>query len=134
MIRTFRSDYFEAFVKKLKVEEPTRAYVQGVFVEAVGTTNKFIERSVVLSFASATRDGSFEKLQGLADWILWSLSVVPTYHGSHEKIVLEVGRSSYSACWRIVRGKWYVYAELAEELPSIVETLRAGMAIKPSRL
>jgi hypothetical protein len=87
----------------------------------------FVGDSVGLAFGRANETGRFELYQDLADWILWSMTFAPEHHSGFEPLVFDVGRRSYEACWRILRGKWEVYSELAEEFPRIVGVSRKNL-------
>lgn len=117
------NDWFFELLKPVPVRETTRAYLAGVFVDLTKSAGPEIS-STVLAYAHACATGRFDKFQELGDWILWTMTFVPGYHSSHETIVLDVGRRSYESCWRIMRGRWDVFAELADEFPCIVKSIR----------
>ncbi len=116
-------DWFVQVVDPLSVREATKAYVVGVFVALLRSQEVQIN-SIVLAYARACASGRFEEYQLLGDWILWSMAFVPGNHAGHESIVMDVGRRSYETCWKLLRGKWDLYAELADQFPMIVEQVR----------
>lgn len=120
------TDWFVQVVNPLSVRETTKAYVVGVFVSLL-RSQEFQINSTVLAYAHACATGRFERFQELGDWILWSMAFVPGSHAGHESIVMDVGRRSYETCWRLLRGKWDLYAELADEFPTIIEGVRYNL-------
>ena len=121
------SEYFVSVVEPLKAREATKAYVVGVFLEALKNKEKYDLQSIVLSYSEAVSLGKFENFQTLGDWLLWSLSFVPEYHSGFENLALDFGRKSYETCWLLLRKKWDVYAELADSLPTIVDGVRRNI-------
>ena len=118
------ADWFVEVVNPLTVREATKAYVVGVFVALLRPQQEVQVNSIVLAYARACASGRFEQFTELGDWILWSMVFVPGSHSGHEMVVMDVGRRSYETCWRLLRGQWDVYAELADKFPIIVEGVR----------
>ena len=117
------SDLFIDMVSPLTVRDTTKAYVVGVFLDRVKNQN-IQDNSIVLAYAHACTTGRFEKFQELGDWILWTLTFTPEFHSGNQRIVMDLGRRSYETCWRLLRGEWDVFSELADEFPNIIDDVR----------
>lgn len=118
--------FFAERLTRLRCSPEAKAYIVGVmcsFVRPVG----FEMTSVVTQFALARERGDFVAFQRLGDWILWARSIVPTV--DHVDVWESVGRLSYDACHRLLRGQWKVYEELADGLPDL--TRQAHLLIVP---
>lgn len=127
-----QNKFFYKLVEPLSVREPTKSYLVGIFLQLI----KFEisqEKSIVLAYAHACATGRFEQFQSLGDWTTWTMIFVPSLHKENEKIVIELGRKSYETCWRILRGEWDLYAELAENLPLIVESTRNRLLLSKEK-
>ncbi len=83
--------------------------------------------SVVVAYAEARSRYDFTSFQRIADWVLWADVWCPEFIGANREIVESIGRLSYHACYRITRGSWTVYEELADRLPAIVQELRVPL-------
>lgn len=102
------------------------AYVAGVLKAQVAPRQgeDLSHKSVVLEFQAASFAGDFARFQRLGDWVLWACSVFPQSVENNREIIVDFGQRSYSACYRLLRGQWKVYAELASELPSLTQRVR----------
>ena len=111
----------------LQCTPETTAYVAGVLkalCRPVGD-DVFAKRSIVLAFAEARLTGDFVAYQRIGDWVLWTDVVLPTSIERDREVVESIGRASYYSCFKILRGQWRVYEELADELPTIAAKVRA---------
>lgn len=116
--------FFERLAS-IPASEQARAYVAGVFSRfAVTVQDDMSKCSVVVAYADATFTGSFDKHRRIGDWALWSNTFsVP------DEVTRVLGQRSYEACYRILRGQWVVYEELASGLPDIASFARKALAL-----
>lgn len=94
----------------------TKAYIINVLNSTLTKNLNDLSQSVVLIAAKAS---SFQDHQSLADSVLWTLIVTPTYHEKHRSLVCKLASNSYVKCGDILRGKWPLYYELAHNLNQI---------------
>jgi hypothetical protein len=83
--------------------------------------------SIVLAYGEACTSGSFAGYKRIGDWVLWVDTFAPAAMGTCHELVESMGRLSYYACHRILRRRWYLYEELADDMPRIVYDLRAAI-------
>lgn len=91
------------------------AYVSGVLSER-DLAELVCAGSVVLAASEAV---TFEHHRRLADGVLAAEVAFPGWL-SEPELCVTLARRSYEACWRILRGRWELYGELAERLPSVI--------------
>ena len=110
----------------LQYSAETIAYVAGVLkaLSRPSDEDVFANRSIVLAYRDAVATGSFTEFQRIGDWVLWAQVVVPEHVAPHRELVQSIGRLSYYTCHRILMGKWRVYEELADELPTLARHVR----------
>ena len=118
--------WFTERLKSLDYEPETVAYVTGVLRTLGHPSDEdvFANRSIVLAYADARLAGDFAAFQRIGDWVLWVDAVVPESIEREHEAVESIGRLSYYACHRILRGQWHVYEKLADELPTIAARVR----------
>lgn len=116
--------WFADRLRHLKHKPETVAYVVSVLKSLAKpkACDDLSKRSIVLEFASARESGDFATFQRIGDWVLWVDIVMPESLAGTREIVESVGRQSYYACHRILRGQWRIYEELADELPVIANS------------
>lgn len=104
----------------------TLAYVIGVLKAQAKPKNEIdmSNRSIVLEYALANENGNFETFQRIGDWVLWVDIIIPQSIVYSKEVVESIGRQSYMSCYRIMHGKWKVYEELADVLPSLALHVR----------
>lgn len=118
--------WFTERLQHMKHRPETIAYVAGV-LKAMSrplSVDDMSDRSIVLEFAYARESGDFAAFQRIGDWVLWVDIVMPDAFNGTREAIESVGRQSYYACHRILRGQWRVYEELADELPKIASSAR----------
>ena len=118
--------WFAERLQGLEYRPETVAYVAGV-LKAQGNPRGpecMAGRSIVLAYQEARQSGDFVAYQRLGDWVLFVDVVLPDSIKNEREAVETIGRLSYLACYRILRGKWDVYEELADELPTIARRVR----------
>lgn len=121
--------WFADRLRGLSYRPETLAYVAGV-MKALGHPREgddMSRRSVVLAYAEARRTGDFVTYQRIGDWVLWADALVPESIAAEKDAVLTLGRLSYYACYRLMRYKWDVYEELADDLPRITARVRRAI-------
>lgn len=114
-------NYFEGFIREslFQYSEETQAYVSNVFSRSHKDLVAPLNRSIVLSYASARETGCFSSLQEIGDTVLFGAAFLS--EGFSSDVVMSIGQLSYVSCWRMLRGKWTLYEELADNLPAITE-------------
>lgn len=120
-------DWFAGQLTDIRCGDEARAYVVGVL------SNRIIDmsdESVVLAFQDASLKGDFAAFQKIGDWTLWVSAFAPHPQKGQRDLVERFGRLSYYACYRIMRGQWRLYEELADELPAIVYDVRCNMTVR----
>jgi hypothetical protein len=121
--------WFAERLQGLRYRPETLAYVGGVLktLSHPRAEDDLSKQSIVLAYAAARKNGDFATFQRLGDWVLWVDMIFPeSIEGSREAIE-SIGRLSYYACHRIMRGQWVVYEELADELPRIAARVRRSL-------
>ena len=116
--------WFSDRLQDLRCREDTRAYVVGVLS---GKIDDMSDESVVLAFHDASLTGDFAAFQRIGDWTLWASAFAPHPLKAQRDLVERFGRLSYYSCYRIMRGQWTLYEELADELPAIVYDVRCNV-------
>lgn len=111
-------DWFCEQLQEVSVSDPARAYLTTLFSSMKTTKDDMSRESVVLAYARARDRREFSEFQRIGDWTIWSLSMVPEHVKEHD-LAVDLGRLSYYACWRMLRGEWTLYEELADDLPRI---------------
>lgn len=116
--------WFIDALSDLTCSEDAKAYIVGVLSKSAALDIDIGKESVVLAYIDAKEKYSFSSFQKLGDWSLWINSMyVPKDAG----VVQTFGRLSYYTCHRMTKGKWKVYEELADELPTIVNGIRCKL-------
>lgn len=118
--------WFAERLQGLDYRPETVAYVAGV-LKSQGNPKaheSMAGRSVVLAYQEARLTGDFAAFQRIGDWVLFVDVILPDSIKYEREAVETIGRLSYLACYRIVRGKWDVYEELADQLPSLAKHVR----------
>lgn len=119
------SDWIASRLSRLNVRQDTNAYVVGVLDGMKHGENDLSGQSLVLAYYDAVFSHDFRQFQQIGDYILWGEIFVPQSFDEHE-LVMTLGRRSYRECWRLLRGQWYLYDELAERFPEISHEVRSA--------
>lgn len=114
-------EWFARQLIDLRCGREARAYVVGVLA---GRIDDMSHESVVLAYRDAALTGDFATFQRIGDWTLWVSAFAPHPLKGQRDLVERFGRLSYYSCYRIMRGQWRLYEELADELPAIVYDVR----------
>ena len=120
-------DWFANQLTDIKCSPMAKAYITGVFATKNADFVMSKNESIVLAFHYAKESGDFLSFQKIGDWVLWVDSVNPTFIKGHHEITETIARLSYFSCHRIMRGKWPIYEELADNFPQIVNDIRVRM-------
>ena len=124
-------DWFASELDDLRCRTDTKAYVVNL-LSRFKPEDDLANRSVVLTYAIARENGNFATFQRIGDWVLWVDAVHPDSFQENRKIIESIGRLSYYACHRIMKGQWYVYEELADDLPRIAYAVRCKLGARRS--
>ncbi len=117
-------DWFRQRFEALHVSHEARAYLTSLFATQMRSCDGDMSRSsIVLSYATARLKGDFVSFQRIGDWVTWGLSTVPQSFEAKE-VVVDLGRLSYYACWRLTNREWKVFEEMADTLPLLSERIR----------
>lgn len=116
-------DWVSDLIGDLRCGRDTKAYVISVLAKDVGPDTDMSKMSLVLAYEEARRTANFVVYQQIGDWVLWVSSVHPGAISENQEVVQTVGRLSYSACNRMLRGSWPLYEELADNLPVIAREI-----------
>lgn len=115
-------DWFCRSLEGVEASPDARAYLVSLFASMKSAQEDLSRESIVLAFAEARTTGEFQKFQRIGDWVVWCMSFAPESIGARE-LVIDLGRLSYYACWRMTNKEWTVYEELADNLPRLTKAL-----------
>ncbi len=101
----------------------TTAYVIGVLASKGLNDDLAMLGSVTLTFHRAGLD--FNANRTLADSVLASEVAFKGWLVEPD-LCVDLARISYSRCWRLLRGTWTCYDELADRLPSVIRNANAA--------
>lgn len=121
------ADWFADRMSAARLSHDTGAYIAGLMGKYVHVQDDMSKRSIILAFRGASEQGDFEGFQRIGDWVLWASIVHPDSLSDGREATVSVGRLSYHACHRIMRGSWPVYQELADRLPVIAHDVRCNL-------
>ena len=125
------NDWFKHQLSNVRCSDEAKAYITNVMVENLKSREPTMDgQSVVLAYKRATDTGRFETFQMLGDWTLWTSVNAPYPEKGERDLVETCGRLSYCSCHRIMMGRWRLYEELADEMPSIVNDVRRHVILK----
>lgn len=120
-------NWFIERLKHLKCSADAQAYVAGMLA-AFKTNNMLNNESIVLTYYSAQQRSDFATYQRVGDWVLWVNTMHPSHLSKNKEIVESIGRLSYYTCHRILKGKWLLYEELADNFTVIVQDIQNKLA------
>lgn len=112
-------EWFDKSLARLTCSRDARAYIAGVLAKYKRVEDDMSRTSIVMSFAQARESGRFDDFQRIGDWVLFVSSVHPRSLQGHAQVTHDIGAQAYVACSRIMMGKWPVYDELSQRLPSL---------------
>jgi len=115
-------DWFCRRMEGVDVSPDARAYLVSLFSSMKSAHNDMSRESIVLAFSEARLTGQFAKYQRIGDWVMWGMSFTPESFETKE-LIIDLGRLSYYACWRMTNKEWRVYEELANDLPRITTSI-----------
>jgi hypothetical protein len=118
--------WFTDLVASIEVQDATRAYIIDV-MSTLGYDCNLHGQSIVLAYYDACSTGSFSSFKRIGDWVLWVASFAPESIEIHREVNESIGRLSYYACHRILNKKWYLYEELADDMPKIVHGVQLAL-------
>ena len=113
-------DYFNGKVKKLSIQEETKAYIVSIFQKYQSSQQDLSKKSLTLEFIKAREEYNFEIFQNLGDWIFW----VDTIYNINSEYQNNLAKLSYYKCYQILNKKWKLFEELADEFEIITQKLK----------
>lgn len=125
---------FRVIVEKdfdtLKVSDEVKAYLSSLFLTMLekSSENDIYNDSIVLAYLEAKKSGTFDRFRRVGDHITWTATVFPGRLSAHYDMAIDIARSSYYSCWRLLNKKWSLYEELGNDLPDIVMEARDKIA------
>ena len=122
-------EWFAARLQGLQYRPETIAYIVAVMktLSRPRPEDDMSRRSIVLAYADAKKNGDFATFQRIGDWVLWVEAMAPESIDRDREVVESIGRLSYYACHRIMKGQWDVYEELGDDLPRIAVRVRRSL-------
>lgn len=119
-------DFFDTCLDGLSCEEPTRNYI----VSLLSSAPTIPSSPYLVLYAHAVDQGRFEQFQQVADAILWTTIAQPeAIDRSMAETATSVARLSYYTCFRLLRGRWRLYEELADRFHPIARDARERLWI-----
>ncbi len=112
-------DWFDERLEGVTCSAEAKAYVSGILAKYRHAVDDLSKRSIVLEYAEAQASASFEGYQRIGDWTLFVFSVYPQSLHESAGIVMSIGQTCYASCDSLMKGRWPVYVELAQELPEL---------------
>ena len=122
-IVTNLNEWFTIRLSSVRCSDNTKAYIVNVLSDA-SVLRDMSRDSLVIAYHDAKINVDFVKLQMLADWVLWVDSFCPASIRDNIGVTETIGQLSYYACHRLMRGRWVIFEELADNLPLIVDDIR----------
>lgn len=119
-------DWFDETLRTLSCRDDTKAYVVSVLTR-YGNIDDMSHKSVVLAYSEARKHCSFVTYQKIGDWVLWVSSVYPGAISTNKDLIQTIGRASYDACNRLLKGNWPLYEELADNLPLVARRINVSL-------
>lgn len=118
--------WFAQKLQGLQCTPETTGYIVSVLGKrsAHWEQDNLSDSSLVIAYKDALTTGDFSSFRRIGDWVLFIDAVYPEFIKDNKQIVESIGRQSYYSCWRILRGQWRLYEELADKLPVIVSSVR----------
>jgi hypothetical protein len=102
----------------------TKAYIVDLFIRYIEAEDDLSNRSLTLLYKEALDSGSFDKLQNIGDWLMFTKSLYPdSLTGASIEYYDTLARSAYYKCYLLLKREWLVYEELADQFPYFTETI-----------
>lgn len=120
---------FKKCFDDLKTSEELKAYLSSLFYTMIRTPtdNELPKKSIVLSYFDAKIDGDFDKYKRIGDHVTWTATMFPESLSEHYDMSVDIAKSSYYACWRLLRNKWKLYKELGDDLQNVIVEAREAI-------
>lgn len=127
-----KNDEFSLFLgevlKEINTSLPeTKAYINSVFVKFLNANEDLSRKTIIIEFAEAKNNYSFVKFKDIGDWLLYGLSLFPTYFkSSSEEYYITIGQNSYYKCFKMLNNQWPLFEELSDNFNLIVEKIKSA--------
>jgi len=120
------SSFFEERLENLYCDPTTRAYITGIFTKyKTATDDLSCSGSILLTYAEAKNQQSFQKLNNIADWLFWTETVCPEFLNDASKdYYYTIGQLSYYSCYKLTNKKWLVFERLSDEFIELTNETR----------
>lgn len=116
--------FFEERLTHLDVRDDTRSYVLAILSDVRREGCDLSRQSLTLVYKDAIDRGDFIVFRKLGDYVLFAECFAPESLKERE-LAQTLGRRSYQTCWRLMRGQWECFDELADRLPEIGSVVRS---------
>jgi hypothetical protein len=113
--------YLSDNLKHLNYRVETIAYI----IDVLSSPNiNLSDESITLSYFNALDNSKFKNFQQIGDWLLFAQSIFPKFlKNAPSSYYNAIAQLSYYKCYKILRGQWLLYEELADNFPNITNKL-----------
>lgn len=124
IIKLSLEDYLNTKIKNLKCHRDTSAYILNTLCNYKNSVYDFQNKSLTLEFAEAKFNVSYQRMQDLADYILFMEATYPkSLCGASSEYYHSIAQMAYNKCYILMNRSWKLYEELSDRFPEIIEQL-----------
>jgi len=127
LIYSDKSELGKFFDRKIDIPNCprfTKAYIVDLFIRYIDAESDLSNHSLTLLYKEAIDSCSFDKLQNIGDWLMFTKSLYPdSLTGASIEYYETLARSAYYKCYVMLRRQWVVYEELADQFPYFTEAI-----------
>lgn len=127
LICSDKSELSKFFDKKIDIPNCprfTKAYIVDLFIRYIDAEDDLSNHSLTLLYKEGIESGSFDKLQNIGDWLMFTKSLYPdSLNGASVEYYDTLARSAYYKCYLILQRQWVVYEELADQFPYFTKAI-----------
>jgi hypothetical protein len=113
-------------LKNIKTSSVAKSYIYSLFKNMINVKNDISDQSLVLLYNTASIKNNFEDYQTIGDFVLWSASYCPESIVEYE-LSLDIGKLCYYSCYNILKRKWGLYNEIADNMEEITKTINSNI-------
>lgn len=128
MEKTYKNlnTFFSEKLERLNCNEDTKAYIVNALAKYKSSSEDYSKDSITIKYAEAKLMQDFQMFDNIGTWILYCGIIYPE-HLNNVSIdyYYNIGQSSFYSCYVLLKRKWQLYYDLAENLPKISITARA---------
>lgn len=118
------SEFFDQKISIPNCPKFTKAYIVDLFIRYIKAEIDLSNHSLTLLYKDGLESGSFDKLQNIGDWLMFTKSLYPdSLTGASIEYYDTLARSAYYKCYLMLKRQWLVYEELADQFPYFTETI-----------